>query len=104
MFGTGVIVTVAFVHMLSPADKLLSGEDAPEFFKEKYDAFSGVFAVIGLILAHAIQVIVKEYFNEHNKNGVYNTIDGEKKNFFFFVDKYIYNKKNINNYFIYINI
>jgi len=80
MFGTGVIVTVAFVHMLSPADKLLSGDDAPEFFREKYDAFSGVFAVIGLILSHAIQVIVKDYFNEHNKNGVYNTIEDSKPN------------------------
>ncbi|ORX84744.1 Zinc/iron permease, partial [Anaeromyces robustus] len=67
MFGTGVIITVAFVHMLSPADKMLSGDDAPEFFKENYDAFSGVFAVTGIILAHGIQIIVKEYFNKQKK-------------------------------------
>jgi len=76
MFGTGVIVTVAFVHMLSPADKLLSGEDAPEFFKENYDAFSGVFAVAGLIFAHGIQVFVKEYFKKDNENRVYSYING----------------------------
>eukprot|EP00833_Pecoramyces_ruminatium_P006476 jgi/Orpsp1_1/1180508/evm.model.c7180000073691.1 len=73
MFGTGVIVTVAFVHMLSPADKMLSGDDAPEFFKEKYDAFSGVFAITGIILAHGIQLLVKEYFKKQNK---YNEING----------------------------
>jgi zinc transporter 1/2/3 len=68
MFGTGVIVTVAFVHMLSPADKMLSGEDAPEFFREKFDAFSGVFAIFGVITAHGIQLLVKEYFKNQNKN------------------------------------
>jgi len=76
MFGTGVIVTVAFVHMLSPADKMLSGDDAPEFFKENYDAFSGVFAIAGIILAHGIQIIVKEYFKKQ-KEKTYNNLEVE---------------------------
>ncbi|KAG4091774.1 Zinc/iron permease [Neocallimastix lanati (nom. inval.)] len=72
MFGTGVIVTVAFVHMLSPADKMLSGDDAPEFFRENYDAFSGVFAVTGIIVAHGIQLLLKEFFKNQNKNHIHN--------------------------------
>lgn len=79
MFGTGVIITVAFVHMLSPADKMLSGDDAPEFFKENYDAFSGVFAVTGIILAHGIQIIVKEYFNKQKKQTPNNHEDDQNK-------------------------
>lgn len=67
MFGTGVIVAVAFVHMLSPADKILSGEDAPIFFQERYDSFSGVFAVLGIILGHGIQILLKEYFKSSRK-------------------------------------
>ncbi|ORX54744.1 Zinc/iron permease [Piromyces finnis] len=80
MFGTGVIVTVAFVHMLSPADKMLSGDDAPDIFKENYDSFSGVFAVLGIILSHGIQVIVKDYFNNKNKETNYNEIEDHHSN------------------------
>jgi len=63
--------------MLSPADKMLSGDDAPEFFRKNYDAFSGVFAVFGIILGHGIQVIVKDYFNSKMNNDNYNDIGGK---------------------------
>eukprot|EP00842_Homolaphlyctis_polyrhiza_P002673 jgi/Hompol1/3406/HPOL_006517-RA len=59
LFGAGVIMATAFVHMLVPAGQTLTNTCLPSIFI-KYSSFSAVFALAGVFLTHIIQVLAGE--------------------------------------------
>ncbi|KAG4098254.1 Zinc/iron permease [Neocallimastix lanati (nom. inval.)] len=66
LFGTGVILAVAFIHMVIPAGQILTSEYTYEIFYEKYTSFAGVFAILGIILTHVIQVYTSHFLYKNN--------------------------------------
>ncbi|KAG4087555.1 Zip-domain-containing protein [Neocallimastix lanati (nom. inval.)] len=67
LFGTGVILGVAFIHMLSPANELLTSKYTYELFNEKYTSFAGAFAIIGILITHFVQVYASHFLEDkHN--------------------------------------
>ncbi|KAL6605726.1 Zinc/iron permease [Neocallimastix sp. 'constans'] len=66
LFGTGVILAVAFIHMVIPAGQILTSEYTYEIFNEKYTSFAGVFAILGIILTHVIQVYTSHFLYKNN--------------------------------------
>ncbi|OUM61135.1 hypothetical protein PIROE2DRAFT_45564 [Piromyces sp. E2] len=92
LFGTGVILSVAFIHMIIPADQILTSEYTSEIFNEKYTSFAAVFTILGIILTHGIQTytshflyknanlnpnsVEERYHKENNKSTHVSTVDG----------------------------
>jgi len=86
IFGVGVIVGVAFIHMLIPGDQLLISNNSPYFFREDHPHFCGALVIIGIVFAHLIQVLTAHVLqnkafkkmsrNNVNINGIGN--DSEK--------------------------
>jgi len=68
LFGTGVILAVVFIHMVIPAGQILTSEYTYEIFYEKYTSFAGVFAILGIILTHIIQVYTSHFLYKNNEN------------------------------------
>ncbi|KAI8848556.1 Zinc/iron permease, partial [Chytridium lagenaria] len=56
LFGGGVIFATAFVHMLSPANELLTNPCLPTFFTETYTSTAAAIALFGALLTHLIQL------------------------------------------------
>jgi len=84
LFGTGVILGVAFIHMLSPANELLTSKYSVTLFNETYTSFSGVFAITGIIITHFIQVYASHFLEENHKHDhihVHKTSDCGNKSF-----------------------
>ena len=54
LFGAGVILSTSYVHMFVPAQKFLSSPCLPTTFSA-YEAWAGVFALVGLFLSHSVQ-------------------------------------------------
>ncbi|OUM57233.1 hypothetical protein PIROE2DRAFT_32885, partial [Piromyces sp. E2] len=81
LFGTGIILSTAFIHMIVPADQILTSEFTYKLFNEKYTSFAGVFAIIGIVITHFVQVYISHYIRNENDNHSHN-----KKN--------IYHEKN----------
>jgi len=78
LFGTGVILGVAFIHMLSPANELLTSKYTYALFNEKYTSFSGIFAIAGILITHLIQVYASHFLEDvhgHDHIHVHNTSD-----------------------------
>lgn len=68
LFGTGVILGVAFIHMLSPANELLTSQYTFKLFNESYTSFSGVFAIIGILITHFVQVYASHFLRGNHKH------------------------------------
>jgi len=68
LFGTGVILGVAFIHMLSPSNELLTSKYTYSLFNEKYTSFAGAFAIIGIIITHFIQVYASHFLEGTHKH------------------------------------
>jgi zinc transporter 1/2/3 len=60
MFGSGVILATALVHMLAPADRILNNPCLPTTFTEDYTSFSGAFALFAMLAVHLIQFLVSK--------------------------------------------
>ncbi|ORY61096.1 Zinc/iron permease [Neocallimastix californiae] len=71
LFGTGVILAVAFIHMIIPAGQILTSEYTYEIFYEKYTSFAGVFAILGIILTHVIQVYTSHFLYKNNEHHIH---------------------------------
>ncbi|KAL2913914.1 hypothetical protein HK105_206648 [Polyrhizophydium stewartii] len=56
LFGAGVIVATALVHMFVPANETLTNACLPRAFSRDYKAFAAVFAIAGIFVTHAVQV------------------------------------------------
>ncbi|KAI8927529.1 Zinc/iron permease [Entophlyctis helioformis] len=59
LFGAGVILATAFIHMFIPANGALTNECLPESF-HSYEAFAAVFALAGIFFTHLIQTLAGE--------------------------------------------
>ncbi|KAJ3111108.1 high-affinity Zn(2+) transporter zrt1 [Phlyctochytrium bullatum] len=57
LFGGGVILATAWVHMFSPADKALTDPCVPAFFRVTFPSASGALALLAALFVHAIQVL-----------------------------------------------
>ncbi|KAG4098255.1 Zinc/iron permease [Neocallimastix lanati (nom. inval.)] len=77
LLGTGVILAVAFIHMIIPAGQILTSEYTYEIFNEKYISFTGVFVIFGIILTHIIQIYTSHYLY---KNSGHNLHDYSSEN------------------------
>ncbi|ORX77536.1 Zinc/iron permease [Anaeromyces robustus] len=78
IFGVGIIVGVAFIHMLIPGDQLLISNNSPHFFREEHPHFCGALVIIGIVFAHLIQVLTShilqtKVIKKKPKNNVNNT-------------------------------
>eukprot|EP00833_Pecoramyces_ruminatium_P017331 jgi/Orpsp1_1/1191363/evm.model.d7180000085173.1 len=67
LFGTGVILAVAFIHMVIPAGQILASEYTYEFFSS-YSSFAGVFAILGIIITHIIQIYTSHFLFNNNSD------------------------------------
>ncbi|KAI9011124.1 Zinc/iron permease, partial [Gaertneriomyces semiglobifer] len=56
LFGAGVILSTALIHMLVPAAEQLSADCLPHIFHD-YHAWAGALAVGGILFTQAVQVI-----------------------------------------------
>jgi len=66
LFGTGIILSVAFIHMIIPAGQILSSEYTYKIFYEGYTSFTGVFVILGIILTHVIQVYTSHFLTKNS--------------------------------------
>lgn len=55
MFGAGVILATAWVHMYSPADKIFANPCLPALFTETYTGWAGALALLAALSTHLIQ-------------------------------------------------
>lgn len=57
MFGAGVILATAWVHMFSPADQILTNPCLPALFTETYTSWAGALALLAALSTHMIQFL-----------------------------------------------
>ncbi|EKF38354.1 cation transporter, putative, partial [Trypanosoma cruzi marinkellei] len=60
--ATGVVLAVATIHMIHPAAELFEEDCVPDSWKESYDAYAFLFAMIAAILMHAIETQLVSMF------------------------------------------
>ncbi|KAJ3101533.1 high-affinity Zn(2+) transporter zrt1 [Phlyctochytrium planicorne] len=60
LFGAGVILATAFIHMLSPAMELLTNPCLSTFFTETYRSSAAALAVFGALFTHLIQLLASQ--------------------------------------------
>ncbi|PWU93364.1 putative cation transporter [Trypanosoma cruzi] len=53
--ATGVVLAVSTIHMIHPAAELLEEDCVPDSWKESYDAYAFLFAMIAAIVMHALE-------------------------------------------------
>ncbi|KAF5222062.1 hypothetical protein ECC02_004816 [Trypanosoma cruzi] len=53
--ATGVVLAVSTIHMIHPAAELLGEDCVPDSWKESYDAYAFLFAMIAAIVMHALE-------------------------------------------------
>eukprot|EP00842_Homolaphlyctis_polyrhiza_P006313 jgi/Hompol1/6683/HPOL_002818-RA len=69
LFGAGVIMATALVHMLVPAGQTLTNPCLPSVFN-KYQSFSAVFALVGIFVTHLVQVIAGQIIRSNQDASV----------------------------------
>lgn len=67
MYGSGVIMATAFVHMLSPADQSLSSPCAPDIFSVQYTSWAGAICVSAIIILFTTQWIAARQLRKMNE-------------------------------------
>ncbi len=60
--GTGVILSVALVHMLLPSHEALTSPCAPVAFNSDYIAYAFLFALIAAVLMHFVDFLLAQFF------------------------------------------
>lgn len=66
LFGTGVILATALVHMLSPAQEALSDECLPRIFHD-YESWAAAICLFSILITHLIQVLSTLSMMKSNK-------------------------------------
>jgi len=61
MFGTGVILATALVHMLNPAVQNLTDPCLPTIFSD-YTSFAGAISLFAIFFVHFIQFMIRQQF------------------------------------------
>jgi solute carrier family 39 (zinc transporter), member 1/2/3 len=59
LFGTGVLISTAFVHMLPPAVEILSNRCLPEVFRS-YENWAGTLFLFGFLVTHLLQQLASD--------------------------------------------
>ncbi|KAJ3122545.1 hypothetical protein HK098_002771 [Nowakowskiella sp. JEL0407] len=68
LFGAGVILATALVHMLIPAFESLSDKCLPHIFSVDYGAWAAIFVLTGIFFTHLMQIILRQrLMNRHLK-------------------------------------
>jgi len=67
MFGSGVIITTALVHMFSPADQNLTNPCLPPTFTQDYTAFAGAICLFAILSLQLIQFLVSRELRQVHK-------------------------------------
>ncbi|KAJ3168222.1 high-affinity Zn(2+) transporter zrt1 [Geranomyces variabilis] len=66
LLGSGVILSTAFVHMLTPAQQQLTSACLPQVFQD-YGSWAGAIAIVGILFTHFVQcVAVAAIRNKHS--------------------------------------
>jgi len=65
MFGTGVILATALVHMLTPAVGNLSNECLPSVFTQDYTSFAAAISLFSILSVQLIQFLVGRQLRKH---------------------------------------
>jgi len=52
--------------MIVPADQILTSEYTYKLFNEKYTSFAGVFAILGIIITHLVQVYTSHFIKKNS--------------------------------------
>ncbi|KAI8591448.1 Zinc/iron permease [Geranomyces variabilis] len=66
LLGSGVILSTAFVHMLTPAQQQLTSACLPQVFQD-YGSWAGAIAIFGILFTHFVQcVAVAAIRNKHS--------------------------------------
>lgn len=75
-FGIGVILATGFIHMLTPSFNMLSSPCLQPFWGE-YEAWTGLFALLGVYLVQSIQSFALSLKNKGTESGSSSTMDSE---------------------------
>jgi len=60
MFGSGVIMATALVHMFVPANQNLTNPCLPAIWSVDYTGFAGAFCLAGILFVHFVQMMVSK--------------------------------------------
>ncbi|KAJ3045427.1 hypothetical protein HDV00_010297 [Rhizophlyctis rosea] len=77
LFGAGVILCTAFVHMFAPAQEILTNECLPQVFHD-YEAWAGAIALFGVLFTHLFQVLAASYARDRLMKNPESIIVGHK--------------------------
>jgi zinc transporter 1/2/3 len=69
MFGTGILISTAFIHMLPPAVEMLSNPCLPDLFV-LYENWPGTIFLFGFLFSHFIQQAASMYIRNHNEKAL----------------------------------
>eukprot|EP00834_Sanchytrium_tribonematis_P006620 NODE_505_length_6682_cov_0.825394.p3 type:complete len:249 gc:universal NODE_505_length_6682_cov_0.825394:3564-4310(+) len=60
LFGCGVLLATAVIHMIVPSLKAFENECLPDLLRN-YESYGGVFILAGLFSTHLVQIMAKHY-------------------------------------------
>ncbi len=66
MFGSGVILATALVHMLIPADQNLTNPCLSSVFTDTYTGFAGAFCLAAILFLHLLQFLISSYLTKES--------------------------------------
>jgi len=69
-FGIGIIISTAFIHMMTPANEFLTSPCLSPLFTHTYPAFAGLIALFSVLTIQLIQTIAVLHFSKHKDNCV----------------------------------
>ncbi|ORY65689.1 Zinc/iron permease [Neocallimastix californiae] len=78
LFGTGIILSIAFIHMIIPADHILTSEYSYSFFNEQYPSFTGVLVIFGIVITHFLQVYTSHIIYQNSGYQAHEEISGSE--------------------------
>eukprot|EP00834_Sanchytrium_tribonematis_P007858 NODE_787_length_3895_cov_0.922813.p1 type:complete len:308 gc:universal NODE_787_length_3895_cov_0.922813:1974-1051(-) len=76
LFGCGVILSTAFIHMLVPAIEAFQSPCLPKEFKN-YAAYGGVMVLAGIFTTHVIQVVAAYFIEDETPDIPEDRLDEE---------------------------
>ncbi|KND02623.1 ZIP zinc/iron transporter [Spizellomyces punctatus DAOM BR117] len=72
LFGAGVILATALVHMLTPAQKSLANPCLPKAFQD-YSAWGSAMALFGILFTHLIQITASNLLRKRKASKAINS-------------------------------
>jgi hypothetical protein len=67
MFGSGVILASALVHMLSLANQSFANPCLPEVFRTGYGSFATAVCLFAILCLHLVQLLTMKYMYSKTK-------------------------------------